>query len=398
MLAICGGRPVREKPFPGWPVVTEQDRQALSRVLESGDLHSDAEQKDFEKRYARDTGAEHCFLVANGTVSLELILRGYGIGYGDEVIIPPYTFIATLSSVVFTGAKPVFADIDPGTYNLSPEDTEKKITKKTKAVVAVAVAGCPPDLDALSEICKRHGLRLIIDAAQAVGAAWKGIPLGSLGDAASVSCQNSKNLTCGEGGIITTNDGALAERISLMLNGGSDGKAFVCAGEDHGVSRFQASILLSQYEKLESELYIREKNAASLSGRLAKLDFIRPQAYDPRITRHAYHLYLVRLDRGILAQSGIDRNRFLEAVQAEGIPLCAGYAPLYDFPCCRSELTGQMIGGEIDTAPLPEAQKAGYEEGAWLYQSVLLGTREDMDDIANAILKVYEGLRKPGEV
>jgi hypothetical protein len=156
---------------------------------------------------------------------LELLLRGFGIGRGDEVILPPYTFIATLSSIVFAGATPVFADIDDSNYLISPASVEEKITDKTRAIVAVAVGGCPPDLDALEEIAKRHNVKLIVDAAQGVGAEWKGKNLCAYGDAASISCQNSKNLTSGEGGIITTNDDVLAKNLELMLTGGKeDGK------------------------------------------------------------------------------------------------------------------------------------------------------------------------------
>ncbi|MBQ8717733.1 MAG: DegT/DnrJ/EryC1/StrS family aminotransferase [Clostridia bacterium] len=390
MLALHGGTPLKTNGFPGWPQTTETDRQALIDTIRSGNWSGGEKRTAFESRFAADCGVKHCFAVANGTVSLELILRGFGIGYGDEVILPPYTFVATLSSIIFAGATPVFADIDPTTFNISPDDVKAKITEKTRAIVAVAVGGCPPDLDALSAIAREHGVKLIVDAAQGVGAVWNGVSICALGDAASISCQNSKNLTCGEGGIITTNDDTLADAISTMLAGGQKDGQYVSVGQDHTISEFQASVLLSQYEKLQEEMYLREKNAAYLAGRLRALDFVDAAGYDDRITRHAYHLFVVRFRAEKLAERGVHRDALLEAIQAEGVPLVVGYLPLYRFPCVTSDYTERQIGAKIDTTPLPNCERASYDEGCWLYQACLLGTRQDMDDIADAIIKVWE--------
>lgn len=390
MLAIHGGTPVRTKKFDTWPRITGLDRGVLHGAVAQGDWYGGGRRRCFEDQFAADCGVKHCFCVANGTVSLELILRAYGIGYGDEVILPPYTFVATLSSIVFAGATPVFADIARQNYLLDPQKVEEKITPRTRAVVAVAVAGCPPMIDELEELCRRHGLRLIMDAAQAVGAEWQNRRICACGDVASVSCQNTKNLTCGEGGIITTNDDTLAERLSVILNGGlSDGK-YVSVGQDHTMGELTAAILGSQYRKLEGEISLRERNAAYLSGRLKDLPFVHSAAYDARITKHAYHLYLMRFDRDVLAGRGIDRRRFLKALNAEGIPISAGYMPLYTFPCATSADTERTIGGKIDIAPLAECQRASYEEAAWLTQNLLIGGFAEMDDVADAMIKVWE--------
>lgn len=390
MLAIHGGTPVRTKKFDTWPRITGLDRGVLHGAVAQGDWYGGGRRRCFEDQFAADCGVKHCFCVANGTVSLELILRAYGIGYGDEVILPPYTFVATLSSIVFAGATPVFADIARQNYLLDPQKVEEKITPRTRAVVAVAVAGCPPMIDELEELCRRHGLRLIMDAAQAVGAEWQNRRICACGDVASVSCQNTKNLTCGEGGIITTNDDTLAERLSVILKGGlSDGK-YVSVGQDHTMGELTAAILGSQYRKLEGEIALRERNAAYLSGRLKDLPFVHSAAYDARITKHAYHLYLMRFDRDVLAGRGIDRRRFLKALNAEGIPISAGYMPLYTFPCATSADTERTIGGKIDIAPLAECQRASYEEAAWLTQNLLIGGFAEMDDVADAMIKVWE--------
>ena len=390
MLALHGGTPVLKKNIPAWPQVTDIDRQMLKDTLLAGNYKSGKHREQFEKVFAADCGVAHCFAVANGTVSLELILRGFGIGKGDEVILPPYTFIATLSSIVFAGATPVLADIDDSNYLISPASVEEKITDKTRAIVAVAVGGCPPDLDALEEIAQRHNVKLIVDAAQGVGAEWKGKNLCAYGDAASISCQNSKNLTSGEGGIITTNDDALAKKLELMLSGGKEDGKYVSVAQDHRITELQASVLLSQYSKLSREVVLRDKNAAYLAGRLQGLGFVEHLAYDDRITTHAYHLFLMRFKKEELAKKGITRDQFIKALVAEGVPICSGYAPLYTFPCVTSLDTERMIGTKIDITPLPACERASYEEGSWMGQSVLLSDRATLDAIVEAIIKVWD--------
>ena len=390
MLAIHGGTPVLKKNMPAWPQVTDIDREMLKETLLSGDYAGGKLREQFETIFAKDCGVAHCFAVANGTVSLELLLRGFGIGRGDEVILPPYTFIATLSSVVFAGATPVLADIDDSNYLISPASVEEKITDKTRAIVAVAVGGCPPDLDALEEIAKRHNVKLIVDAAQGVGAEWKGKSICAYGDAASISCQNSKNLTSGEGGIITTNDDVLAKNLALMLSGGKEDGQYVSVAQDHRITELQASVLLSQYSKLSREVALRDKNAAYLAGRLKNLGFVEHLAYDERITTHAYHLFLMRFKKEALAEKGITRDQFIKALVKEGVPICSGYAPLYTFPCVTSRDTERMIGAKIDVTPLSVCQRASYEEGSWMGQSVLLTDRKTLDAIVDAIVKVWE--------
>ena len=240
MLAIFGGEPVKKTEFMSWPVTKELDKELLLETIRSGKWSNGSKKAEFEARFAADCDVKHVFAVANGTVSLELILRGLGIGYGDEVILPPYTFVATLSSIVFAGATPVFADIDRGTYDISPASVEEKITPNTKAIVAVAIGGCPPDLDALTEIAQKYNVKLIVDAAQGVGAIWNGKSICAYGDAASISCQNSKNLTSGEGGIITTNHDELAAAIAQMLRGGyvedeNGERVYTTVGQDQNI-------------------------------------------------------------------------------------------------------------------------------------------------------------------
>nr|MBQ4319465.1 DegT/DnrJ/EryC1/StrS family aminotransferase [Clostridia bacterium] len=390
MLAINGGKTTRTRPFPHWPQAMELDRELLEKTIRGGKWADGGNRAAFEERFAADNKVKHCFAVTNGTVSLELILRAYGIGRGDEVILPPYTFVATLSSVVFTGAMPVFADIDPDTFQLSADTLEERITDKTKAIIAVAVGGCPPDIDAIEAIAKKHGVKFIVDAAQGVAAEWNGTSILAKGDAASVSCQNSKNLTSGEGGIITTNDDELASKLALILDGGrADGK-YVSIAQNYRMNELCAVVLSSQYDKLAGEQYIRERNAAYLAGLMKSFDFISPCGYDDRITKHSYHLFLMKLNREAFAEKGITRAQFLKAMCAEWVPFEPGYKPLYSFACTTSPDTVRTIGGRPDVTPLKNCEEVSYVTGCWFYQSMLLGPRGDIDLIAEALDKVWK--------
>ncbi|MHC1695691.1 MAG: DegT/DnrJ/EryC1/StrS family aminotransferase [Eubacteriales bacterium] len=383
-LAIFGGDPIRKASYPGWPRVGKHDEEGISEVYSSGKWSRGIITSELEEHFSQRTGVKHTAVVSNGTVSLEMILRGLDIGYGDEVILPAYTFIATLSSVLFTGASPVFADIDPETYNISYADAQVKITDKTRAIIAVAVGGLPPALDELSELAKKRGIHLIIDAAQAVGAKWNGKDIAGYGAAASFSCQNTKNLTSGEGGIITTDDDMLNRSIRGMLDGTHE--SYYC---DNNVTEFQSSLLRTQLEKLDDEIITREHMASCLDTRISRLPFVSPMRRDKEVTVNAYHLYLMRFNSEMLAERGLTREMILRAIQGEGIPLTNGYMPLYTFPCVSSANIQRMTGRRIDTSPLRNCERASYLEGAWLYQSVLLSDDNGMDDIANALEKVW---------
>lgn len=392
-LAMNGGQPLRKKPFPGWTITSAADKQGLQEAYHNDDWGTDgSKNQEFREKFAAYSGVKHCLTVANGTVSIELILRGLGIGHGDEVIVPPYTFIASISSLIYAGVTPVFADIEPDTFQMSAASAEKMITPRTKAIMPVYVGGRPADLDAFEALCKKHNLYLIGDAAQAVGSEFNGKGIGNYGIAASISCQNSKNLTCGEGGIILTNHDDLYERICQILHGGRNEKGdYSYLGLNNGMSEFQASILSSQLLALPEQIDRRMENAAYLDQCFEKLPFIFPMKQDSRITRNSYHLYLLGLREDML--QGVSRNTFLSAVQAEGIPLSAGYVPVYEFPCLNDDYAIKCMGSKINLTPeTPCADRIGHHEGCWIPHQTLLAERSDMDDIVNAVIKVYENL------
>lgn len=396
-LAIDGGEPVRQRPFPAWPVWDEREERALLDVLRSGrwgEIDGTAVER-FQTRFAALQDARHCVVVANGTAALRVAFRALGVGIGDEVIVPPYTFIATASAALEVGAIPIFADIDPDTYLLDPAAAEAAITPRTRAIVPVHVAGCPADMDALGEVAARHGLYLLEDAAQAHGAAWRGQGVGALGNLGTFSFQASKNLNAGEGGALVTNDDDLAELIWSLHNVGRvrDGAWYrheILAGNER-LTEFQAALLLAQLERLPEQMARREAAATYLDRELAAIEGIRPLRRDPRVTVHAHHLYILRYDAA--AFGGLQRDQFVRALNAEGIPCSTGYTPLSDSPAIRREVEHLLtLLGRRDRAPavvIPNAERA-CREAIWLPQYVLLGDEEDMADIVAAVRKIQQ--------
>jgi len=400
-LALHGGTPVRTEPFPRWPVWGEEEEKALLEVLHSGQWGIGGEKTtQFEEAFARFQNARYGISVTNGTAALEIALRAAGVGPGDEVIIPPYTFVATATACLALGALPVFADIDPETYLLSPTAAEARITERTKAIIAVHIGGCPADMDAFPELARRHGLKLIEDAAQAHAAAWRGRRVGAIGDMGAFSFQSSKNLSAGEGGMILTDDAVLAERCWSIHNVGRvrEGAWYQHEtwGGNYRMTQWQAAILLAQMTRLEEQSARREENAQYLSQELTKLG-LRPLARDPRVTQHAWHLFIFRYDPNLAR--GASREAFIKAMNAEGIPCSPGYVPLYATKAVREGTLDNLHWVGRDASEIerlhpscPAAERACYEEAVWLPQYVLLGTRADMDSIVEAAAKVLRGL------
>ncbi len=400
-LALHGGRPIREKPFPAWPVYGEPETQALIRALRSGKWGKldGSEVAAFERDFASYQGAEHGIAVVNGTVSLQIALMAAGIQAGDEVIVPPYTFLATATAVITANATPVFADIELDTLNIDPNAIEPLITPRTRAIIPVHFAGLPADMDAIMAIARRHNLIVIEDAAHAHGAEYKGRRAGSIGHFGSFSFQSSKNLTAGEGGFITTNDPELAERCRSIHNcGRRPGHAwyehFVIAG-NFRLSEIQGALLNAQIQRLEEQTRRRDENGRYLAEHLGQIPGIKPQRIPPDCTRHAFHLFCFRVDARELEAP---RPAFLKALEAEGIPNFGGYPlPLYRQRLFLDRQFGPYAGCQgVDYAKTrcPNCETICYEQGGWFEHRMLLGTRADMDDIIAAFRKVYDNRDK----
>ena len=397
-LALLGGLPIRTRPFPAWPVFGRADEQRLLRALRSGKWGklNGREVAEFEARFAAMHGCRHGIGVVNGTVSLRLALMAAGIEAGDEVIVPPYTFYATASAVIEANAVPVFADVELETFNLDPKAVAAAITKRTRAIIAVHFGGQSADMTALMQLARARKLVVIEDAAHAHGASWDGRPAGSLGHIASFSFQSSKNLTAGEGGLITTNDDELATRCRSLHNCGRvAGGAWYehhVLGANYRLGEFQGAVLNSQLDRLESQTARRERNGRYLAGKLSVLPGIRPQHRPAEVTRHSYHLFMARIDA---EPFGAPRAAVIKALQAEGIPCSAGYPlSLYEQVMFRAKAFGPYLPGIRDALDYrgvrcPNSDRICREQGLWIEQSVMLGTRADMDDIGRAFEKVH---------
>lgn len=408
-LAICGGTPVRTAGFPNWPIYGKPEEEALLRVLHSGKWgrQDGTEVATFEKRFAEYQNANFAVTVVNGTVALKIALIAAGIKAGDEVLVPPFTFLATASAVLEANATPIFVDLDPETYNIDPKAIEKAITPRTKAVIPVHLAGLPADMDAIMAIAQKHNLIVIEDAAHAHGAEYKGRRVGSIGGIGCFSFQSSKNLCSGEGGIITTCNEQLYETCRSMQNcgrvpGGAWYEHHVICG-NYRLSEFQGAILNCQFDRLEEQVQRREENGKYLEARLTQVPGIIPQKRTEDTTRHGYHLLLFRYDVSVF---GVPRGAFIKALGAEGIPAAEGYViPLHRQVLFTNKAFGPYTAC-FQTRPdldytkcdLPVCDRASSTEGAWLYQSLLLGSKSDMDDIATAFEKVYENRAELAEI
>jgi dTDP-4-amino-4,6-dideoxygalactose transaminase len=399
-LAIHGRSKTREVPFPAWPVYGEAEEEALLQVLRSsrwGRIDGDRV-RAFEEAFAAYQDARYGVACASGTVALRLAILAAGVDEGDEVIVPPYTFVATASAVAEANCVPVFADIEPDTYNIAPAAIEAAITSRTRAIIPVHFAGQAARMDQIMAIGRRHGLVVIEDAAHAHGAAYQGRKLGAIGDMGCFSFQSSKNLTAGEGGMILT-DSAEYERLCRSLHNCGrlpEGAWYEhhLLGGNYRMTEFQGALLLAQLARLEEQTAIREANGQYLNARLAEIPGIRPLTRGHGETRHSYHLYIFRYDPEPF--DGVPRDRFLAALRAEGIPCSAGYPiGLYAQPLFADRAFGPFGGARRGRAELsyhpaafPVCEQA-CREACWLFQPMLLGTRKDMDDIVAAIWKVY---------
>lgn len=397
-LAVLGGKPAKTNDFPTWPQYDQKEENALMEVLHSGVWWRTPGTKtlEFEGLFAEYHQARHGIACTNGTAALEIVMAGLGIGLGDEVIVPDYTFVASASAVLFAGAMPVFVDIDPNTYCIDPEKAEAAITPRTKAIIAVHVAGHPADLDRLGEICRIHNLFLIEDCAHAHGSEWKSRRVGSIGVAGTFSFQASKLMTAGEGGMVITNNDDLAIRLRSVHDcGRMPGRWFYSHyiyGSNYRLSEWQGAVLTEQLKRLDEQAARRSKNAAYLNRALAEIDGIRPQILDPRVTRNGYYCYIFHVDP--VSFGGLSTERFIQALNAEGIPTQASYPPVHLLDVFqngefRRRLSPEVANGSFDflKAEYPVSLDAA-NNTVWLVHRTLLGDEQDTADIVEAVRKI----------
>ena len=400
--AVLGGAPVRTTSFPGWPVQDSREEQALLSVLRSGKWGrgTGAQVNAFETQYASATGATHCLATANGTSALLTALAALGIGAGDEVIVPPYTFVATVNVVLAMQALPVFADTDIDTFQIDARAIAGAITDRTRLILPVHLGGSVADMDTILATASSRQIPVLEDACQSHLAQWKGRHVGTLGQAGCFSFQASKNLNSGEGGAMITSDAALAERAYAFHNNGraraGNDFAYRATGLNLRLTEFQAALLLSQMSRLETQSLQRETNAAYLTAQLGRIPGLTPAKMHDGVTRNAYHLYMFRYDPA--GFDGLSRAGFLKALRAEGVPASSGYSPLNKEPFLAhtfatpayQRIYGKAVLDGWEARNRTPANDRLCEQAVWLTQTMLLGPRQDMDQIVEAVRKIQK--------
>jgi perosamine synthetase len=315
------------------PCLGKEEAEAVTRVLESGMIAQGGAVAAFEQAFASYIGVAHAIAVSNGTTALHAALLAAGIGPGDEVIVPSFTFIATATSVSMCGARPVFADVDDRFFSLDPASAEALVTERTKAVMGVHLFGQPFDIPALSDLCRDHGLLLLEDACQAHGSAFRGRRLGSFGEMACFSFYATKNMTTGEGGMVTTDDPDLAARVRLLINHGQKEKYLhTTLGYNYRMTDLNGAMGLVQLEKLDGMNGRRAANAAYLDEHIRCRGVGTPEVR-PGST-HVYHQYVLKMGQG----AKLTRDGLMQALAAHGVGTAVHYPrPVHDQPLYRDQ-------------------------------------------------------------
>ena len=403
--AKLGGKPLCAG-FPGWPVFDQTEEKALLETLHSGQWYrgSGKAVSRFEDAYEKLTGAKHCLATASGTAALSTVLGALDVGPGDEVLLPPYTFVATYNVVVLNYALPVFVDTDIESFQMDAEKVEPAITNQTKVILPVHIGGSPVNLDRILEVGEKHKLPVIEDACQAHLAEWRGRKVGTWGLAGCFSFQASKNLNSGEGGAVLTNDDQFAE---VCYNFHNQGRARQVSGYNFSYSgtrgsnlrlcEFQGNLLVAQMSRVIEQTNRRTENAKYLSQMLSEIPGIKPAKLYEGVTRSAYHLYMFRYDKTSFA--GLERSKFLAALNAEGVPCSGGYGVMnkdaYVSGLGKNKHYLKIYGEQRMKEWLEQNQNCPQNEklcqqGVWFTQTMLLGPRTQMEQIAEAIRRIQK--------
>ena len=395
-LAIKGGQPVRTVPFPSWPVFEQDEIDAAGAVLASGRVNywTGEECRHFEKEFAAFSGTRHAISLANGTLALELALYALDIGPGDEVIVPARTFIASASCAVARGAIPVVADVDPVSQNLTADAVLQALTFRTRAIVAVHLAGWPCDMDPIMALARERGIKVVEDCAQAHGATYKRRPVGSLGDCAAFSfCQDKIMTTGGEGGMLVLNDARLWEKAWAYKDHGKSYDAVFnrehppgfrwlheSFGSNFRMTEMQAAIGRKQLSKLPQWLAARRRNAAMLDAGFAGIPGLRV-VQPPAEIGHAYYKYYAFVEPEALAPDW-NATRIQEAINAEGVPCFAG-------SCSEIYRERAFVDrGWYPTERLPVSHRLGETNLMFMVHPTL--SKAEMSDTVGAVRKVMQ--------
>jgi dTDP-4-amino-4,6-dideoxygalactose transaminase len=402
-LAINGGQKVIDRPLgKKWPIWDEKEEQALLEVLHSGIWwrggYRDAPRGKgskvaaFEDAFAAYQQAKYAVAVTNGTAALECALKSAGVERGDEVLVPALTFVASATAIALVNAIPVFVDVDPHTFNIDPVALETAITDRTRAAVVVHNGGYPADMDRIAAIAQKHNLTIVEDAAHAHGSEWRGKRVGALSGLGTFSFQMGKTFTCGEGGMVITNDLELAEKaFSFHHIGRMPGRPFYefhRLASNLRMTEWQGAILLSQLSRLDEQIEVRERNFQYLAKGLMEIEGVNPIDRDDRVTRWSFYYWNFLYDQE--GFDGIPRDLFLKAVRAEGAPINVGAhgGPIYRNPVFQT--LDSIAGIPVDFREVfcPQAEHIFANVALSIPHAIFLGDQGDMELILEAIRKV----------
>ena len=401
--AVLGGKPVRTKPFPSWPVFDETDIQMYldayhSKVWSEFRYKETERVVQFEKKYAALMEVKYCAATNAGTTALTTAVQAIGVGPGDEVIVPTNTFIATAQIVFNVFALPVFVDSDPETFMINADLIEERITEHTRAIIPVHIGGGACDMDKIMAISKKHNVPVVEDACQAHLGEWRGKKLGSVGDLGCFSFQAFKSITSGEGGAVIGDNEALMDRCIAFKNNGRDPKwKRSYPGSNFRMTPFQAAVVMGGLRHAEEQARVRDENSAYLEDLIKDIPGFTPCKKYPGQTRRAYYGYKMIYDKNHF--NGLPRNKFLKAMRAEGIPISRGCDTLNKHPFIEEYLSLRSFQKIFSKERLikyrkgnhcPANDKIAEEIGLSIGHSTFLGTKKDMEDIAEAVTKIQK--------
>lgn len=399
-LAALGGEPIRTEPYPQWPVFDERDIKAVTDVIESGNWggfpYPGPQTAEFARRFAEMQGGGYAVPMVNGTVTMEVACRAAGIGWGDEVIVPAYTFQATATAPMAAGAIPVIADVDPETYCLDPAALEAAITPQTKAVLPVHLGAQMADMDAIMDIADRHSLIVIEDCAHAQGARWRGQGAGTFGHFGSFSTQSSKILTAGEGGILLCKTEEMAALAASIIDCGRphdrEGKLFTL-GANYRLTELQAALANVALERFPEQVRQREEMADYMDASLSEVPGARVLKRDPRHSPRSFYRYIFAISPDVF---GVEHDAVCYALDQEGVPCWVGYQAMHHYDLFQPQLSKLPVPTafaerfRFDQMQFPEAERACEREAVWLDESVFRGGRQGVDDAVAALRKIYD--------
>ena len=403
-LAALGGTPTRTEPYPDWPVYDERDIQAVTDVIRSGRWggypYPGPQTAEFARRFAEMQGGGYAVPMANGTVTMEVALRAMNIGWGDEVLVPAYTFQATAAAAMAAGAIPVIVDIDPQTYCIDPKAAEAAITKHTKAIMPVHLGAEMADMDAIIDIAERHNLIVIEDCAHAHGAKWRGKGAGTFGHFGSFSMQSSKTLTSGEGGVLLCRTPDLAARAASLIDCGrphDEAEKGFTMGANYRMTEIQAALGNVGLERFPDQIKQREAMAAYMDEALSEVPGVRVLKRDPRHTTRSFYRYIFAIDPKVFK---VKHDAVCYALDKEGIPCWEGYEAMHHYELFQPNLSHLPVPSafperfDFSKLSFPEAERACEVEAVWLDESIFRAGQKGVDDVIIALKKILANADK----